>query len=328
MDYLIKYEMLAATAELNAAREKLMESLGEKKKLYVSLMRMWFRHKISKERFDMEVRKMMDSKQAHFHNEFLLNLFFKCVKPDLPEHGTMYSKLRARRRAAQYKIGFHKANHQEYAPERVRQKLHEDRRYPIQDLLVPDEELIHMRMMLSSWELGLEGSNRRVANYIFYAVRIFVKDIIIAVLSLKNGFRVNAKGALHGIGAPVPNPWLKKVGRLYELPPLFSDSLYGMEMMDTGEHVPAIQQSLTEKHQDIALIYSTCREPAPKRRMTPFDFLEALKVYTRTIMSHGINTINIERIITGMSHPSYPEIERDQILADFLKKRPWPRSRV
>lgn len=70
--------MTTTTIELNSARRKLCQALGEKQKDYFTHMKAWFRKRITKEEFDVEARKLLATEQGHLHNEFFLAILNKC----------------------------------------------------------------------------------------------------------------------------------------------------------------------------------------------------------------------------------------------------------
>ena len=69
---------MTATIELNSARKKLQNALGENQKTYFSTLRSWFRKRCTKEEFDVEAKKLLSTDNAHLHNEFLLAILNKC----------------------------------------------------------------------------------------------------------------------------------------------------------------------------------------------------------------------------------------------------------
>eukprot|EP00093_Oithona_nana_P005681 05681.XXX_218602_219618_1 [CDS] Oithona nana genome sequencing. len=69
---------MTATIELNSARRKLQNALGDDHKIYFSQLRSWFRKRCTKEEFDVEAKKLLSADNAHLHNEFLLAILNKC----------------------------------------------------------------------------------------------------------------------------------------------------------------------------------------------------------------------------------------------------------
>lgn len=63
-----------SSENLNIARRKLNDVLDQKSTKYFAQMKLWFRMKLTKEEFDAEARKLLNSDQVRFHNEFLLAL--------------------------------------------------------------------------------------------------------------------------------------------------------------------------------------------------------------------------------------------------------------
>lgn len=46
------------------------------------------------------------------------------------------------------------------------------------------------------------------------ALQQFLKTIIVTVVSQKSSFKTNAKHFIHGMGSPVPNPWLRNTAHI------------------------------------------------------------------------------------------------------------------
>ncbi|XP_013772031.1 transcriptional adapter 1-like [Limulus polyphemus] len=69
---------MVADTQLNFARKKLFEALGDDFKVYLNSMKLWFRQKTTKESFDADARKLLASDTIHLHNEFLLAMLNKC----------------------------------------------------------------------------------------------------------------------------------------------------------------------------------------------------------------------------------------------------------
>uniref|UniRef100_A0A1B6IQN5 Uncharacterized protein n=1 Tax=Homalodisca liturata TaxID=320908 RepID=A0A1B6IQN5_9HEMI len=294
--------------ELYSIREKLMEALGDKAKVYCQHMKMWFHMKWTKEQFDAEVRKILDPKQAHLHNQFLLHMYIKCSKPDLPPHSRNDGRSKSKRRGRQSSYGFEQTNVQEFAPTRITQRPPDDPpRYCGQELLLPDQELIYMRLTLSAWELGLKGAERGAAEMLVAAVRVFLKNIVTTVVSRRNGFRMRGDGIQHSIGVPVPNPWLKNTSGIVGS----REDETKMEILDNGENAPAARPSTTELQQDVALTYSASTNPAKKRPITAMECYEALQIYRNSVSSHGVYSINMERLTAQMSHPGWDDVENN-----------------
>lgn len=67
-------------------------------------------------------------------------------------------------------------NVHDYIQERAQSRPQEEpTRYCVQELFLPDCELIHMRLMLASWELGLKGAEQNAAEILVVAVQVLNK---------------------------------------------------------------------------------------------------------------------------------------------------------
>lgn len=85
----------------------------------------------------------------------------------------------------------------------------EPQRYCVQELFLPDHSLILGRLMLTSWEMGMEGAEDNAAELLVQAVQHFLKNILTAVIAQRNGFKIRENKMIYSLGCPVPNPWLR-----------------------------------------------------------------------------------------------------------------------
>lgn len=70
-------------------------------------------------------------------------------------------------------------NVHDYIQERAQSRPQEEpTRYCVQELFLPDCELIHMRLMLASWELGLKGAEQNAAEILVVAVQVLNNIIV------------------------------------------------------------------------------------------------------------------------------------------------------
>lgn len=120
----------------------------------------------------------------------------------------------------------------------------EPQRYCVQELFLPDHSLILGRLMLTSWEMGMEGAEDSAAEILVHAVQVyifliishtsyqmyfflffhmaiyinyacllifqyFLKNLLTVVLAQRNGYKLRDKKMIYSLGCPVPNPWLR-----------------------------------------------------------------------------------------------------------------------
>lgn len=224
--------------DLNVARLRLIEALGDQSARYFERMKQWFKMKITKEEFDLESRKQLSKEQIHLHNQFLLCLFHKCqglalmsrtkaigsqcaaapsVAPQFesecpsPSDSAKRLKLNKKRHHSE-RTGFEPVEVVDYLPTlrpASYQPADEPQRNCAYELFLPDQAFLMGRLMLAAWECGLEGANDSAADFLVCAVQHFLKTLLVAVISQKNTFKTHSKHFHYGVGRSLPNPWLR-----------------------------------------------------------------------------------------------------------------------
>lgn len=320
--------------DLNNARKKLEAALGESSKQYFQLMKLWFQLKSTKEEFDIESRKLMTAQQVHLHNEFLLCLFNKCQSlASFPSHSsvskissrTSYSPSRStsstlkdktnkrakvKRRNRSDKGSFEPADIADYiqTPNALPPHAHEEPlRYSAQELFLPDLSLIFGRMMLSAWEIGLDGAEESAAELLVVAVQHFLKNVLTAVLVRRKGYKVRESHFLYAVGLTVPNPWLcNTVNITDDVTMRFSTRLNDEEKMKSPVQKLTLDEIEQRAAYEIACgdVGSTVQYP-----VTAYQVLEALQVHRNVIPSHTVYSVNTERVISTLNHPTNEETE-------------------
>ncbi|KAJ9596834.1 hypothetical protein L9F63_012090, partial [Diploptera punctata] len=295
---------------------------GENSKQYFHLMKLWFQLKSTKEEFDAESRKLMTPEQIHLHNEFLLCLFAKCQSlATFPSSSTKLShssvirdnklnrRTKVKRRNRSDKGNFEPADVSEYItplhppPSHARD---EPLRYSAHELFLPDTSLIFGRLLLCAWEQGMEGAEESAAEIIIIAVQQFLKNILMTVLSRRKGYKLRENRFMYNLGTAVPNPWLRNTANIVD------DSMnnYYDENVEDFRASLAKRLSLEEIEQRAAYqIACSNTVPTTHYPVTPFQLLEALQVNRNMIPSHTVYSLNTERIITSLNHPTTEEIE-------------------
>ena len=57
----------------------------------------------------------------------------------------------------------------------------EPQRYCVQELFLPDHSLILGRLMLTSWEMGMEGAEDSAAEILVHAVQVFRNKLFLLI---------------------------------------------------------------------------------------------------------------------------------------------------
>uniref|UniRef100_A0A1B6DIG1 Uncharacterized protein n=1 Tax=Clastoptera arizonana TaxID=38151 RepID=A0A1B6DIG1_9HEMI len=303
--------------DINAARNSLMDSLGNQKEPYMKFMKQWFQMKLSKTEFDTEVRTILDSTQISLHNDFMSQLFQKCIQSTRafrPISSVSGNKHRSKtvtnnkRRNRQSNGGFQPTDiHDHVNVCRSTRPQDEPLRYCTQELLLPDHDFIYLRLMWAAWHNGLKGAENSAADLLVVAIQHFLKDVITAIISRRKGYQLKHGKFMHGLGTPVPNPWLRNTVNLIKDD---SDDCV-MEVSETDENhlIPVPRQTPDQLQQEIALrLCCSSSEVCNSHAITPSFCLEALQVHRSTVFSNSVYAVNMERIVSQIYHPSWEEI--------------------
>ncbi|KAL4219677.1 Transcriptional adapter 1 [Mactra antiquata] len=312
---------MAAPIDLNLAKTKLADSLGNDMKNYLHHLKSWFRQKITKEDFDSEARKLLNSETVHLHNEFLLAIFSKCYpyqsslgpkSPPSTSHSTskLSKKGKLKRKAANVRSSFQ----QRFVPVNpmscavpATYKGADDTLFAGRELTLPDISMIHGRLLVCAWEVGLVSVDEAVVNLIMQALEIELKNIITRILSRRNGYKVREGRFHYAMGTQLPNPYVRHSQMLQDRS-LESEATI---ITGTGQHLPNRRLPLDslEGYTAQSLSANTSdlidREP-----VTLYNVLETLQTYRNTIPSHLVYAPAIERIIHKLWHPSHEEMDK------------------
>lgn len=319
---------MAAAAELNIARKKLMDALGDDSKPYFSALKQWFRRKISKEDFDNESKKFLSTENIPLHNEFLLAVLNKCQcwtsthvnkEANSSTHSLCKDKLKkgrvkkkSRPIRATFEHRFQPVNPLLCVPAVVAKDYYEEGRvaFCVREATMPDRAMIHGRMFVTAWDCGLDAVDDEAVCLVLAAVEQHLKSIVMAVLSRRHAYKLREGRFVHAVGAVLPNPYTMN-SSLFGDPTVESTAT---DVSNNGEHVPSIRWT-SDKVETEAMQILSCG-PFDVPILAPvslFDVHEALQVRRNVIASHSIYAVNMERIATRLWHPSHEELMQDHL---------------
>ncbi|KAK7504487.1 hypothetical protein BaRGS_00004353 [Batillaria attramentaria] len=283
---------MAASMDLNAARQCLTEELGESSTVYFQNLASWFKKKTSKEDFDLEARRLLKSDAVHLHNEFLLAIIAKCQsisssmvlskEAALQSAATTPSKLqkggKLKRKQSTGQISmqqrFIPANPLDYAPKISSKPVEEGTSslgFTSRDLLLPDLALIHGRALVCAWEMGLQDVQDNVVKLIIHALELQLKRILSAVMEKRSGEATT--------------------------------------ITNSGYHTPSLKPSVDVAEQAAAHeLASATGAPHHGGPITLFDLLETFQLNRSVIPSQTVYAPAVERVINKMWHP-HPDEE-------------------
>jgi len=328
--------MSTATIELSSTRRKLFDVLGDNQQQYLDHLKAWFRKRCSKEEFDAAARKLLTQESVHLHNQFLLAVLNKCqtlvniapcpplaklepqssnipelLSPSKFEQSDRLKKGKIKRKSkpnrASLEHRFQPVQVANCAPEvplpSVLAPEEKSVQFCARESTLPDVSLVHGRLLVAAWEEGLEGVEENAVKLALAAAEQQLRRIITCLLKTRNSWAVT-EGVEHSVGAAAPDPWLlntqtrRKVGSTRE---------GAVTATLLNEHCLAptrreeVDRAEAEAMYSLALARPAPPHPAP---LGLFDLLAALQGDKTVIPSHSVYTINVERIIMRLHHPT------------------------
>ncbi|XP_061389968.1 transcriptional adapter 1-like [Musca vetustissima] len=323
--------MTESSDKVVAAKNALFVALGENVTKYLGNMKMWFRHKWSKEQFDYESRKLLTSDKMHLHNQFLIAILNKIdafqVPPQVSPYGgigNIYgtnsssallgssgsaSSNKKGKRKKSSRISSDRVTFEPYdfldfimedtmkiirppAGTEANVQILPTQRYCVQELFLPDAGFILGRFLIGAWESGLINVEDSVAEYVAMAVQVLLKNLISAIIMKKEHYKVTGEGSFfYDVGAPLKDPSLRNTVTRQKL----DDGPLELDKEITSPNF------MRRSNDDVTFL-SACEEMYPKvtKEITLRDCQRAFNDHN-LIPSHSVYAINMERI-TQMLH--------------------------
>jgi len=295
--------------------------------IYLQMLKSWFKQKITREDFDHEARSLLSTESVHLHNQFLLAILTKCqnIGSSLlsSDHASQTSsdkqqkKEKSKRKLAIYHTGLHQrflaADPLCQAPVIQPQFPEQNDRVPdyaTREMLLPDIAMVHGRLVVTAWEFGLDSVDDDAVHLLMMAVESELKTLISVTLSRRRAFKLREKRFRYAISSEAPSVQLRNAHSWS-----YSDTDCGATSVTTqGLHAPSLKPSLALAQRDAA-VRLACSDPrAPVYQpITLFDLLEALQVHMSALPSHTVYTLNMERLLDRLSHPTNEELLQQEI---------------
>ena len=314
-------------ADLQEAREQLLEVLGDLSSKYWTTLSLWYKKKLSKEEFDIQIKQLLGEGNISVHNRFLYALLSKCQemclnsgtpsknvpRPSPVSITSQRNTEQLRKHVRPAKVSFE----QRFQPYSVLEGAESVGKVVLTDdseinlcsyeFTLPDVQAMNGRLFLAAWDSGLEsvedtGSN--AAKLVISAVKHHIKDILTACCSRKGGFRLRDGHYKYGLDTSYvkPNIW------------------NGLDSY--ASHSILIHQGRTEQTEaDAAITVASSRPPSTQASISLYELREVLQVHCRVIPSHTVYAANMERILCGLWHPSHDEIEQSRLHKLEAKRR-------
>jgi hypothetical protein len=193
-------------------------------------------------------------------------------------------------------------------------------RFCSRDLTLPDSALIHGRMLVAAWEAGLDlGCEDKAIEMVLQATHNFLRQLVVAVITTRKGYRLRENRLVHSIGLPTLNPWLhnswsvtdtmsnrfddeNELSRLvimYTLYFFFFRS-FATDINQTSEppHVPSIPPTTQQAERDSAY-YLACSSEDRTDVLPPISVLDLFQtlqvhhhVFHQQMQSHSGSLLN------------------------------------
>lgn len=186
-------------ADLDACRKRLLNALRDKGSKYWELMKNWYKRRISKDEFDAKAKSFLGEEGIQFHNDFLFAILVKCQGGPLQDrtvHDLEYkNRMEISEEARIAKQDIQVRNLTPYgtfssisaydvmATSNVICGEELDRLLLCShELLLPDYSTLQIRMLLGSWESGLEEVSQDAVNYMMLAIEVSGKCCQIIII--------------------------------------------------------------------------------------------------------------------------------------------------
>ncbi|XP_022904842.1 transcriptional adapter 1-like [Onthophagus taurus] len=269
--------------EINEARKNLESQLGEElMKQYFAILKQWFLFKepISRLQFDSAVRKLMKTEeQIRSHNLFLLALISKVTSSRVKSTRSMTDK-----------GSFELADYTPLSP--VMMPPDFENRSAAAELFLPDSGFISTRISIHAWENGLEGADENVAEYLVQACQVFVKNIITAMITRKEGYKIRDGKFQHTFGVPVPDPFARNSNNIID-----SNQSTKIDVVnDDDSFIPIPRNSVEHAEQEAAFSYSCSNKSRSDNKLTVKLLYDTLKDNGNIVGLHSIHSLNLLRI--------------------------------
>ena len=318
----------AVNAELKQAKANLVEALGDNMTGYLSIMKQWYRQKIDKDKFDNEALSLLTENNVHLHNEFLVVIFTKCQTANFlhdsnvakgnaaanskptPQTGKVVKKAKTTKKKkavfrATFENRFVPADPMQYLPVEVSKPVANDRvEFCTKATCLPDAEMLHGRVLVTTWEWGLEGASDAAIPVVLHAVHHVLKNLVSAMLSRQSAYEVRDGCFKHSLGQHFNETTPQAKER---------ESKVDLQVAADSSHASNNSSKLAVDDVEQKAVYKLATGGmAPMHKtLTLEDMFDALQVDGRLLASHTVSSLAMERILCSLWHPDHQQLEQD-----------------
>lgn len=266
--------------DLSEKKRALEQSLGDElSKLYFALLResCLFKSNMSKVEFSAEALKLMSTpEQVRNHNQFVIALYDNTTKPKHDGQGA-----------------FEIADFSDYVQTTGTSAAPPDfeNRVAAYELLLPDLGFVNTRVAIHAWEHGLKGAEERVADVLIHLCQSYVKNIICAMMTRKEGYKVRDRFQ-HSVGLPVPDPFVRNTHNIVDSSQESKTEISANE----DSFMPAVKPSQEVAEQQTAFAYACSKRKRSDGKLTVKLLYDTLAENPNVIGLHSVNSINLLQV--------------------------------
>ncbi|XP_069166071.1 transcriptional adapter 1 [Procambarus clarkii] len=183
--------------------------------------------------------------------------------------------------------------------------------YMSRSLCLLDTGPLKGRLLLAAWDHGITQVADNVANMLQEATQQCLKNVLMAVISRRRGYRIREGRFMHSLGTTPPNPWLRNTASLNDWA---SESL-GLPTGECGEAGDRPIWPTVDSAEQNAAHLAACAPQTdnPLPPISCMDLLEALQVQKSALPCHSVYALGMERISSRLWHPGWGEVEQEAI---------------
>ncbi|XP_065918343.1 transcriptional adapter 1-like [Dysidea avara] len=291
--------------DVQEAKKSIAEALGDKASRYWELIKNWYRKKITKEDFDAKAKILLGSGNVCLHNNFMFAILIKC-QTGLYQGGrnsvsstqfTLSGKPKAKKRKYDSSLvsprEFSRANPFDGVA-KAQPIMDQCLVLCSKDHVIPSVPILHVRMLINCWELGLETVPEETVLLMATAVEFLLKNVITAVIERRKTYKTGVKGFKHAFGhGAVPSKFV-------------SVSAGGSSHTETPNR---LHSSAVLSETDVAFSAAVNNDITTDRPIDLFELRNTLQFNQQVIPSHTVYATAMETILCTMWHPSHQDLD-------------------
>ena len=290
---------------------------------------MWFKMNLTKLEFDTEARKLLNKNAITYHNKFLVSLFSRCqslssksslsidlINQEEPKRkkqkvNTNNNRSKLSKQLIENKQQLIISDHSRLAQNHNFNELNKNNlnllngkrkiMFCTNEAILPDYFMSNLRLFVNVWEFGMDGITDDSINLVNLAIRDFIKNILLSILTFKSTFQTCENNKFkYGFGTGTLNPFLinSSTFKMDRLPESNATAIN-----ENGDLEPALPFNKDYALQN-ALVQVACSlnplltksNRQRNQKINLWHLYYSLKNDPTCILAHSIKSTNIERI--------------------------------